>query len=211
MLEVELKFLARDSAALERLATVPGLGRAALGSPETYDELDRYLDTDDGRLAAERWACRLRTRRGATIISLKGPAQPHPGGHPALHRRPEVEGPATPVIEPDEWPASEARDRLIELSAGHPLVERLALAQRRTERPVTVEGRGIGLLSLDRVTILHAGVEMGRLCCVELESAGPDAEAIVPLAAALAAIDGLAADRQTKLERALGMIERART
>jgi inorganic triphosphatase YgiF len=211
MLEVELKFLARDSTPLEHLANVARLGSASLGPPQTYDELDRYLDTDDGRLAAERWACRLRTRRGATIISLKGPAQANPDGEAALHRRPEVEGPATATIAPDEWPASEARDRLLELSAGHPLIERLALAQRRTERAVTMDGRHIGLLSLDSVTVLHAGAEMGRLCCVELESAGPDAEAIVPLAAALAAIDGLAADRQTKLERALGMIERART
>jgi inorganic triphosphatase YgiF len=211
MLEVELKFLARDSAPLERLATAVRLGHASLGPPETYDELDRYLDTEDGRLAAERWACRLRMRRGVTIISLKGPAQPHAGGDPALHRRPEVEGPATAAIAPDEWPPSEARDRLLELSAGHRLVERLALAQRRTERSVAVDGRRIGLLSLDRVTVLHAGAELGRLCCVELESAGADAEAIVPLAANLAAIDGLAADRQTKLERALGMIERVGT
>ncbi len=85
------------------------LGNASLGPARTVDETDRYLDTDDGRLASARWACRLRLRDGTTRISLKGP----PSDAPAAawhHRRPEVEGPATDEIAPNVWPASEARD-----------------------------------------------------------------------------------------------------
>ncbi len=210
MLEVELKFIAEGPAPLDLLATATELGRASLGPADTYDELDRYLDTADGRLAAERWACRLRTRRGATIISLKGPAEPSlPGEAPALHRRPEVEGPASNALTPDAWPPSEARDRLLALSAGGRLVERLALAQRRTERAVEIDGRRTGLLSLDRVTVRHEGVEMGRLWSVELESVDETAAGLEALGGALAATPGLLPDPLTKLERAVAIIRHA--
>ena len=73
------------------------LGRAVLGPARTVDETDRYLDTDDGRLAAALWACRLRSREGTTRISLKGPqrsrpddrvvAPPTTGGRRARDRR----------------------------------------------------------------------------------------------------------------------------
>ena len=97
--EIELKYRARDDAVLARLAAAPALGPAVLDPPRTVDELDRYLDTADGRLAEARWACRLRTRDGRTVLSLKGPPDTELVTDPAaLHRRPEVEGPATPLM-----------------------------------------------------------------------------------------------------------------
>ena len=71
--EVEARFRAESAEPLAELAGRARLGRARLGSPRTVDETDRYLDTIDGRLAAARWACRLRSREGTTRISLKGP------------------------------------------------------------------------------------------------------------------------------------------
>lgn len=206
--EVELKLRASDDAPLERLAQVDRLGPAALGPATTVDELDRYLDTADGRFAAARWACRLRTRADRTIVSLKGPAQP--GAGDVLHRRPELEGPAAPDTDPSRWPPSEARDFVDELRVGQGLVERLALAQRRTERPVLVDGERLGTLSLDRVAVLHGGSEVGGLHAVELELAPDAAETRLPeLAAALATVEGLRPDPSTKLERALAIVEQA--
>ncbi len=205
-IEAELKFRAADEGPLDSLAAAATLGPAELGKAHTVDEVDRYLDTADLRLAAVYWACRLRSRDGRTLVSLKGPAEHLAGA--TLHLRPELEGPATPEPDPAGWPPSAARARLLEMTGGEPLMERLALAQRRTEREVREGRRRSGLLSLDRVRVLLGGMEIGRLLMVELEldpaavAAGLDAR---PLATALEAVRGLQPDPLTKLEHALRM------
>ncbi len=206
-IEAELKFWAEDDRPLRALAIAVWLGPAQLGTPRVVDEVDRYLDTADGRLAAARWACRLRSREGRTIVSLKGPAEHEPGD--LLHRRPELEGPAGDGLSPMAWPPSPARDQLVGLTGGAPLAERFTLQQERTERGVTLDGARAGLLSLDRGTILLRGVEVGRLAVVELELDPAALEVGVdhrPLAAALAATPGLVADPSSKLERALALL-----
>ena len=50
--EAELKFWAADDQPLRALAAAPLLGPAQLGPARVVDELDRYLDTVDRRLAA---------------------------------------------------------------------------------------------------------------------------------------------------------------
>ena len=205
-LESELKYRAEDESPLVALAGAASLGPAALGPARTVDELDRYLDTPSLRLAALHWACRLRTREGRTIVSLKGPAEHESGA--AMHERRELEGPATTDPSPSAWPPSEARARLREMTGDEPLIERVAMAQQRTERAVLGESGPIGLLSLDRVRVLAGDKEIGRLLIVELEldpvalAGGADPR---PLAAALSAVSGLHADPLTKLEHALGI------
>jgi hypothetical protein len=66
----------------------------------------------------------------------------------------------------------------------------------------------VGVLSLDRVTVLARGQEDGRFLAVELEltgdaSDGPLAHAVF---AALRAVNGLEPEPRTKLERALAML-----
>ena len=205
--EVELKYLASGPAVLERLATAPDLGPAELGPPRTVAETDSYLDTPDRRLSTARWACRLRTREGTVRISLKGPPEPGAGG--ALHRRPEVEGPAGNGRDPVAWPPSEARDLLDALRDGRPLIERLRLRQARTERAVSIDGARVGTLTLDVVDVAAGDREGGRLHVAELEldSQRTAGEArLHELRSALDASDGLVADDATKLERALGML-----
>lgn len=205
-IEVELKFSAGGPAPLERLAIMPRLGPAVLGPASRADELDRYLDTPDGRLAGAAWACRLRSRGGATKVSLKGPAAAT-GGTGALHRRPELEGPAIATLDVAAWPPSAARDHLDALRANERLVERLSLAQDRTERPVLIDGTRIGTLSLDDVGVQHHGATFGRLWIVELELLpAADETALGALAAALEHVAGLSPDPTTKLERALDML-----
>lgn len=207
-IEVELKYLASGPDPLARLSRVPRLGSAVLGPPRVVNETDAYLDTADGRLAAARWACRLRERDGVARISLKGP--PEMAVADGLHRRPEVEGPAGDGRDPAAWPPSEARELLDRLRAGEALVERLRLRQARTERSVSADGGvGIGTMTLDVVDVEAGGRHGGTLHVVELELA-PNAEggesALVELQAALDRTDGLTRDRQTKLERALDML-----
>jgi inorganic triphosphatase YgiF len=205
--EVEAKFRAEGPGPLEVLAVAESLGRAVLGPARTVDETDRYLDTDDGRLAAALWACRLRSREGTTRISLKGPQRRDPKIEPWHHRRPEVEGPATDEIAPASWPRSEARDLLESLAAGGVLAERLRVRQRRTERAVTLDGgQPIGTITLDRVRLAAGSTDLGELFVVELEldSASERGAAELPgLADALAAVPGLVAEPRTKLEHAL--------
>jgi inorganic triphosphatase YgiF len=177
-----------------------------LGPSSTAAELDRYLDTADLRLSALRWACRLRTRDGRTVVSLKGPAE-HAAGDP-VHRRPELEGPASESLDPLGWPPSDARERLLAMTRDGPLAELLRLEQERTERPVTLRGNEVGTLSLDRVRVLGGGTELGRLLVVELEfgpavRAAPDTR---QLASALGQLPGLAPDPLSKFERALAML-----
>jgi inorganic triphosphatase YgiF len=203
-IEVEARFRVEDPEALDRLAAMDRLGDAHLGVAEEVDETDSYLDTADGALGAERWACRLRRRHGRHTLSLKGPAAAGAGGW--LHRRPEVEGPATEEPVPERWPPSDARDLLDRLRGGQPLVERLALRQVRTERDVVLHEHRIGILSADDVTVVVGGDEVGAFGIVELELApamAGDEGALPALAAALAAIGGLAAEPRSKLERAL--------
>ncbi len=210
-IEAELKFWASDDRPFHELAAATTLGPAQLGPARVVDEADRYLDTADLRLAGARWACRLRSREGRTIVSLKGPAQHEPGE--SLHRRPEVEGPVGPGLLPGAWPSSGARDQLLTMTGGAPLVERFRLEQERTERAVMVDGARVGLLSLDRGTVIQRGVELGRLAVVELEldpatlAGGVDHRALAEaLAEALAAVPGLVADPSSKLERALTLL-----
>jgi inorganic triphosphatase YgiF len=206
--EVEAKFLAPDLAALDALARVPTLGDATLGRPATVDEIDLYLDTAGGHLAAARWACRLRNRGDGFRVSLKGPPEDSDATG-WLHRRPEVEGAATASTDPRAWPPGRARDLAYGLSEGAPLVEQLRLAQRRTEREVRLGARRIGTLSLDAVTVRRGHLRVGVVHVVELElEDGENAGALVELgrlAEALLAL-GLAADDRTKLERAFEML-----
>lgn len=204
--EVEARFSASGPAPLASVATLDRLGDAALGAASTSTEIDIYLDTDGGALGAARWACRLRTRGDLVTLSLKGRPDPASGGW--LHRRPEVEGPATAERDPAAWPPSPARELLGQLTGGEPLVERFVLRQERLERPVTRAAHRIGTLSLDTVDVEHRGELVGRLHVVELElRTGTEDEAVLdPLARELGAIRGLAPEPRTKLERALALI-----
>jgi inorganic triphosphatase YgiF len=206
--EVEAKFRADGPGPLSILASEPILGQASLGAATTVTEVDRYLDTADDWLATALWACRLRSRGGEIRVSLKGPAEASTGAW--LHRRPELEGPATPSLDPGDWPESEARTFLDELRQGEPLEERFELRQRRTERAVTVDEAALGVLSLDAVAVRRDGRGLGELFVVELELVDEgEAEAVRHLhrlAETLQLRPGLSADPRTKLEHALELL-----
>jgi inorganic triphosphatase YgiF len=207
--EVEAKLLADGPGPLAALAALDRVDGVRLGPPRTVDEVDRYLDTAGGRLSAALWACRLRRREGVVRVSLKGPPEGVAGS--AVHRRPELEGPATESLDPATWPDSAARRFLDELRGEEPLVERLLLVQRRTERAVLLDGgTTLGTLSLDEVSIGSGERRAGDLYAVELELASDAGDAatvtLERLAAILAARPGLRADPRSKLEHALAAL-----
>jgi inorganic triphosphatase YgiF len=207
MLEIELKYAATP-AALAVLADAERLGPAMLGATVVNDETDRYLDTPDRRLSAASWACRLRTRRvegvARTFVSLKGPAEP---AATEMHRRPEIEAEAPDDPDPTRWPPSAAHALVDRLRDGAPLAEFVGLAQLRRERPVVVDGRRIGTLSLDDVTVLRGVEALARFGAVELELGHiGDDDRLDALARDLAAISGLRADGRSKLEHALELM-----
>lgn len=207
-IEVELKYLADGPEPLDRLRSASSLGPARLGPAREVAETDRYLDTTDGRLAASRWAARLRRREGATRLSMKGPAVPATA--PGLHRRPELEGPASDALDPSAWPPSEATALLDRICAGALLVERFRLVQTRTERAVLVDGETLGTLSLDLVRIEAMGSALGSLRVVELELAAGAPERheslLGELDAGLRGFEGLCPDDRSKLEYALDLL-----
>lgn len=212
--EVEARFSAAGPEPLAHLAAAASLGAAILGHATTFDEIDRYLDTEAGALATVGWACRLRSRGRATRVSLKGPPGKEAGGRDWLHRRPEVEGPANEMLDPGAWPPSDAQERLIDLTGGTPLRERFRLLQQRTERNVMLRGRHIGTLSLDEVQAEGDDHHTDAFHVVELElvaHGSADHAMLVELdelAATLAEIPGLSPEPRTKLEHALDLLGR---
>ena len=161
--ETELKFLINDAAAVEAWldATFP---RSADQRWRTISITDRYFDTADSALSEAGYGARLRRAERRTTLTLK--ADIDVDG--ALHRRMELEGPATRALAPASWPRSDARDRLTELADGRWLVERVVVRQRRRERMVIVGGAEI-VASIDTGVVLAAGAEAGRIAQFELE------------------------------------------
>jgi len=213
-IETELKLSAGGSAPLRRLAGMDRLGPMQLGPTKAFLELDRYLDTPDGRLAVVGWACRLRQRGRRYVVSLKGPpVRSISNAESGWHRRPEIEGPATRALDPTAWAPSPARDRLLELAGGRELQDWFSLRQHRTQRAVRDASGPIATLSLDRVEVVQHGKSSGHLWCVELEllptTAGLGESAGQDLLAGLLAVGGLTAEPLTKLERALALIDHA--
>ena len=87
-------------------------------------------------------------RRAAT--KTKTPAGP-------VHRREEFEVELAADSPPDTWPESLARDKVLALSGGAPLVELFELQQDRTKRLVGAAENPVAELSLD-VVRLRSGV-----------------------------------------------------
>jgi CHAD domain-containing protein len=126
---------------------------------------DRAFDTADFDLARAGFGARLRTTDGTTVVGLKSTIEV--AG--AMHRRREIEGPASERLHLFTWPASDARQLVASLAAGKELVERFHLRQHRRERAIELPD-GSAWISLDDAQVLTAGgQEIGRLRGLEVE------------------------------------------
>jgi inorganic triphosphatase YgiF len=113
---------------------------------------DRAFDTADFDLARAGFGARLRTTDGTTVVGLKSTIEV--AG--AMHRRREIEGPASERLHLFTWPASDARQLVASLAAGKELVERFHLRQHRRERAIELPD-GSAWISLDDAQVLTAG------------------------------------------------------
>ena len=202
--EVELKYRMSDVEPGQRLLAADELaGLIALGPPTDLHVEDRYLDTPDAALAEAGYAGRLRSSEAGTIITLKGLRRTDGGG--AAHRREELEGAADASLPPAEWPASAARDRVVEIVGDQPLQDLVTVRQVRHQRLFGVDG-AIVELSLDDVEVVADGRVIDHFAELEAELREGDESVLGPLAALLGEADGLAPSTTSKLKRAMAAV-----
>ncbi len=205
-IEIELKYRMTDVATGERLIAADDLaGFVALGPATTVHNEDRYLDTPDGALAAAGYAGRIRTGGAGTVITLKGLRREDDGG--AVHRREELEGPADVATGAADWPASTARDAVIEIAGGASLIDLVTIRQARRKR---LYGRDEAVVevSVDDVEVVAGERIVERFAELELELREGDEHALDALADLLGEVEELMPAETSKLERALEALRR---
>lgn len=200
--EVELKFLFEDAEALRSwLDSNFPLKRGE--EWRTHEITDRYFDTPDEALKEAGYGARLRIDGPATTLTLKSDIDVGDG----LHRRLELEAPATRSLAPGKWPHSEARSRLIELVGERRLIESFVVGQQRRERPVELTGAN-AIASLDEGEVEYLGMPVGELRQFEVELRDGDADALRSLAQQIGATGLATAENHSKLAIAADMVER---
>ena len=205
-IEIELKYRMTDVATGERLIAAEDLaGFGALGPATTVHNEDRYLDTPDGALAAAGYAGRIRTGGAGTVITLKGLRREDDGG--AVHRREELEGPADAATGAVDWPASAARDAIIEIAGGAALIDLVTIRQARRKRLYGRDGAVVEV-SVDDVEVVAGERIVERFAELELELREGDEHALDALADLLSEVEELMPAETSKLERALEALRR---
>ncbi len=201
--EVELKFRLPDARTGDDILAAASLGEfRPSGAIAMVRIEDRYVDTDGWALRRAGYAARLRTGPDVEIVSLKSTARSLDG---RVHHRRELEGPAGPGLDPAAWAASDARDLLLELVGGAPLVELVTLRQFRRQRRFA-SGRADVELSVDEVQVVHGGRTIERFTELEGELVSGDARALSSLGEILAGVPGIADAASSKLDAALTAI-----
>lgn len=198
-IEVELKYQVADLAIGERLLASERLaGFVPIGDIRVAEQDDTYLDTPDGILEAQRIGVRLRAEAGTTTLTVKSAGSVDG----AYRRREELEGPADAGSPPASWPASVARDRLLELIGDRPLHEIVTIRQYRRKRDFTTDEAAVEL-SLDEARIVVDGHTVERFTELEAElTRGPET-ALGPLLGLLDGRPGLSPTVESKLVRAI--------
>ncbi len=201
--EVELKYRVSSVAAAERYLTAPRVGAFDAHDQAKSSRIeDRYLDTEDGAMAAAGYAVRLRSSKSGTNVTLK--SLEHSEGPGGAVRREEIEGPADPAAGPSDWPTSAARSLVLEHAGTAALVERVTVRQIRRKRQIRDAGTRIEL-SLDEVSVIAGGREIGRFAELEAElRRGPEVR-LEELAAIFDADLTLTRTADSKLDVALAI------
>jgi CHAD domain-containing protein len=204
--EIELKFAVLRVPPARRLVEADLFEDLVATGPSVLVRIeDTYIDTASRRLANADWTARFRQADHATSVTLKSA----PRGDGPAYRRSELEGPADRATAPETWPPSNARDRLIELTGGEPLVELVTLEQRRRKRNFASDGLTVEV-SLDRVVARSHGVIVDRTTELEVELKSGDPAELVGLRAGLEGRAFLADATTSKLEWALAAVVRVR-
>jgi len=202
-MEIEAKFSIPDADTFQRLEAVGQLAGFALSAGQTDQVRDTYLDTQERLILAAGYACRRRAQAEGLLITLKGLG----GAKGPIHRREELETQMPTYRPPAEWPASPARDRVLELIGEAPLVSLFDLQQVRSERLVSRDQRPVAQLSLDDVHLAADGRELSFFELeVELVPQGNE-EDLAAIANCLQDKWSLEPEALSKFERALAFLE----
>ena len=202
--EIELKFSFTNGEALKDWLDHTFPVDAADDDWRTLQITDRYFDTPDEALKDAGFGARLRTVGADTLVTLKANLEVGDG----LHRRIELEAPATRALNPSKWPDSEARAQLIDVVGARRLIERFAIGQQRRERAITFNG-STAMASLDEGEVEYLGIAAGELRHFEVELRDGDSAALRALARRVAASGLAKAEDRSKLELATDMVEQA--
>lgn len=202
--EVEVKFgvsLPRRISALLRDPDPDLLGGFRPAGPLARRTIvDRYMDTDqeDGRLASASMRARLRHQGRRVTLAVKRTGVQTEG----VTERMEIEAPATRDLDPERWPASDARAALLDRVGSSKLGE---VARLRQHRLVRVVERGLTRveLSLDRVDAIVRDRVVDRRYELEAELLAGDRDDLAELAVALGRLDGIGPSAGSKLGFAL--------
>lgn len=205
-MEIEAKFIIPDAATAEAILATDRWGSFNLTAAETQQVKDTYVDTPDHRLRAAGYACRYRETGEGVLVTLKslGEAQD------ALHQREELEAHLPSEAPPSAWPAGPVRAQVLQIIGETPLTPLVTLHQERCVRQAQREGRAPAEISLDHVRLTARGqahtfyeleIELLEVGCeTDLEALATHARQTWQLEAA----------RQSKLARALALVEASR-
>jgi CHAD domain-containing protein len=125
-----------------------------------------------------------------------------------LHRREELEAPATRTLDPGEWPESEALSRVISVIGRRRLIERFRVKQERHEAEARVGG-AVVVASVDVAQVVAAGRAAGSLQQLEVELRSGPEEALRALGQEIAASGVGVPEARSKLAIASEMAEAA--
>jgi CHAD domain-containing protein len=204
-IEVEMKYEVARPGSADRYLVAPELGPFTPdGQVRSIRVEDRYVDSAGWALARAGFAARLRKTSRATEISLKA-TNVSPG---RLHRREEIEGPADEALVPGSWPASQARDVVMELCGDEPLIEMLTIRQLRRVRLLAAGGTRAEM-SLDEVEVIGQGRVLDTFEELEVELKRGDEKSLESLVRLFDTDPALAAVSRSKLDRAMSSIRRA--
>src|SRR5262245_31819748 len=145
-MEIEAKYRVDDQHTFDDLLSLGALGPFHLApAPDPEDQHNTYFDTPDGRLRAGHYGLRVRDLGAQRIATLKGESRVEGG----VHERDEWEVAIGEDDRPETWPASEARDRTLELLAGEPLIAILTIRTLRRHIYASRAGVDVAEISLD--------------------------------------------------------------
>jgi CHAD domain-containing protein/uncharacterized protein YjbK len=199
--EVELKFAFRDADTLRSWLDITFPATKAR-EWQTHEITDVYFDTADEALKAAGYGARLRTVGSDTMLTLKATIEVGDG----LHRRLELEAPATKALAPDRWPESEARSRVIDVVGARRLIESFVIGQQRRERAIEL-GETTAVVSIDEGEVDYLGVAAGELHHLEVELREGNAADLQALARRITSSGIAKAEDRSKLELAKDLIE----
>ena len=202
-MEVEAKFRVPNREAYRELLRLRQIGTYMIAQVNRARVADRYFDTTDGRLLAGGYSCRLRTQGDTVVATLKGLG----ASAGAVHRRDEREvALPAPLLDPADWPQSEARELALALTGGAALQPLFDLQQSRSKADLLQGARRVAEWSLDEV---RAVVGQRPAFYYELEvELGPDgADADLEAVAQALQVDyGLTPEHNSKFMRGLEML-----